>query len=477
MNKGYFRFLFRSNRISLLFFAVLYALISFTSLISQNKFSSALLSGYVMSLILACVLPVYLFSWVHNRKRVDLFASLPYSRKNILFSSLAMAVLVPIVYFLVIGAVLSLMDRSHTLWPMYGTLMGHLIFYTVCIVLFHTAVYLIANNMLDGIILLVSYTLMPVLITYSVMFFLEAMSPLSFSGTADIYQFFPLPSAIMDAVRTGSRFASEDYYGSTYSVSLLKILPAAILSAWSLIPDFVHRKMERAEQLSAGFFAYPFVINVYAAGVMLAICVSFHTDSNAVILILMALFAVYMIAQFIYRRSIRPTVKMILNFVICLAACACMTFITWKTECFHTADHIAPRDRYLQFTYYGSIKENDGNNVSFSLLIDRNDSDQKEVLDLLNSYTDEITDAFYHSSQSQNNSYHDMTINASNKNDDETMRTVYNSFACGRLLSTDELEKISQYTDVTVDYYDESGNLQQEIPLNQFLKENKNEKS
>ncbi|MEE8793252.1 MAG: hypothetical protein SOI52_07335, partial [Erysipelotrichaceae bacterium] len=117
------------------------------------------------------------------------------------------------------------------------------------------------------------------------------------------------------------------------------------------------------------------------------------------------------------------------------------------------------------------------NNVSFSLLIDRNDSDQKEVLDLLSSYTDEITDAFYHSSQSQSDSYHNMTINASNKNDDETMRTVYNCFACGRLLSTDELEKISQYTDVTVDYYDESEDLQQEIPLRQFLKENEHEKS
>ena len=481
MRKSYFRHLVKNNRIALVFFAILYGLIVFSTGISED-YESTLMTAYALSMILAFVLPVYLLRWVHSRKSADIYASLPISRKEMLAATLLFSFLVPTVCFLVFGGLVSLIGFSSAKISTYALLLAHTAFSTLCIILFNAACWLAANNSIDGIILLGSYTLMPVMIAVCLSSFLSSVSPVIFSRPGKLYLLSPLFASIHNA-DTIVHLNDPDYFNYGYdgiSVWPLGIIMAviAVIAALTLKKNFIDRKMERAEQLSDRFFAYPFVIGVYTAFILLMLCADIFS-SSITLLIILAVFAVYMISQFVYRRQLKPTVKMILSFVVCLAVCLGVSAVTWYSECFHAADHIAASQRYLIYDYDSTLDEEGNVMCSFELVLDQNDEDQEEAASLMNDLQKKMTAAYYDrdnaGTETDLNSYQTLQIDTADTEEDYSKgnyRTVYSASASlSDVLDQEDLAKISRYTDVTIGTYDEDTGAYEEMSLTDYLKE------
>jgi hypothetical protein len=439
------------------------------------------MGAYAMSMMLAFVLPIYLLRWVHSRKSADIYAALPFSRRTMLLSTLLLSFLVPTLYFLCFGGLYALIAFNRPVVYTYMTLLAHTAFSVLCIILFNTAVWLAANNSVDGIILLGAYTLMPVMLSICLSRFLRSMSPVMFSKPDSLYLLSPVFSSFYNTDRI-IHMHDPSYSGTSAPISwklYLWMALIAVIAALTLRKNFIGRKMERAEQLSDGFFAYPFVIGVYTAFILLMLCADIFTN-NITLFMILAVFAVYMISQFIYRRQLKPTMKMILSFVLCLAVCLGTSAVTWYSECFHAADHLTPDRRYVAYNYDSSLDREGMVNCTFTLTIDRQDAGQQEAAALMNSLQAKMTDAFYGEDAEETDSdgvirsYQSLLITTADTEEDfmqgnyTTLYSAYIDTSAG--LDQEDLKMISRYTDVTVYVTDEDTFEYEELSYDDYLK-------
>lgn len=94
MNMNYFKYLFRSRRIPLIFIAVIYAGIctAVSSTSNNNGLIIGMETNIVIALILTFIVPPILFRSLHSRRSSDQLLALPMSRKELLVTSLTAGV-------------------------------------------------------------------------------------------------------------------------------------------------------------------------------------------------------------------------------------------------------------------------------------------------------------------------------------------------------------------------------------------------
>ena len=164
MRKSFITYLFKNRKIAILFFGILYfALVSLTAIrgfTQVDDFYSRIMIGFLISSGITMALPVIQFAFVHQKKSVDAYFSLPYSRKEILHTNLFFIWLIAFGYFLIAILfnslfVLGKLNLLHFLGLLVvaGILLA-------CLTLSHSVIYLLANNIFDGIVMLGAYAVL-----------------------------------------------------------------------------------------------------------------------------------------------------------------------------------------------------------------------------------------------------------------------------------------------------------------------------
>lgn len=490
MRKDYFAYLMKSRKTAFVFFFAVYFAAGVSPLV-LNRYtgmSECLEICWILSIAISFVLPLFEFSFVHKRKTVDQYFSLPIDRKDMLISELLFMVLMATGYFVVTSLVIFAINGTINGLPEFLILELYSIVSIAILLIIHTAIYLFANNIFDGVVILGAYTFLFLLIDVTLAF---GVSLLSAGGLNDEMMSVALNFSAAGLIGTnGICFIEHINSASLYMPAIETIvLPLFYcgIALYCLKKNFIERKAERAEQLSDAFPAYPFIITAYTSGVIFVLCCAMISGNGYGILYWILLFFIYVAAEFIYLRKIQITKTLIIRFALIAMICCTAAFTGWNTHGFGLADsYNILAGNQLAYSYYEQVNPDDlsdwvltsGNSegiesgnyveVSFFIGIPLDQRDRyEEVIQVLEKNRERAIDDFYSRSKTNVNGYFTITNYRVNHNDEELLQS--RGYQPSVLFTEDELKIIDQYTDVTVTVYEDG--LGVEMPLQQYLKE------
>ena len=483
MNRKYLKYLIRERKVVLVFFFVLYLGISLVPFLDggdifggnqlRDSVKSSLKIAMFLSTGLTFVLPVLTFAFVHRRKSADVYFALPISRSGQLAIGLLFCFGVSYAYFLFTACAGSLIGHSVISVAFVAKIVLYAGLILAVMTVFNTALFLLANNLFDGIVLLLTYTILP----WFAMAIENGWMEMMVAGKSSIENtrlilFSPVGMLWSNFENLASRILPEETLNFSWLYLIVPILYAG-LALLLLRRHFVSRKTERAEQVSDDPMAYPAAIHICTFLVLLPISAMAVSDSfRGAVLYYILILAAYVISMFVYRRKIRVELRTVLTFfcmaLLSFAICAA----AWKTRGFGMADRYDEGQgeelvyEYYARTYGGKLdhtlegrdewNEDDVRDVSFTLSVPHSEKERyAEVLDLMSAYRKEQIDAYY--SRGASDSFGGFSV----YNREGIHSDLYdgwmamNYFHYGiksRLLSEAELVEISRYADVMVSY-------------------------
>ena len=161
MSKSYFKYLYQSKKILWNFLTLVFFAISFTPVLSDMEDGVLRLKTIVtvalsLSLILCFVLPAILFSVYQRRRSSDQYFALPLSRRTILVSTIGFAWFFVLMNWLGVTVLAHILMNAGFLqkWPLLILYMALAI---GVLLLVNSLVFLVANNVFDGIIMTIAY--------------------------------------------------------------------------------------------------------------------------------------------------------------------------------------------------------------------------------------------------------------------------------------------------------------------------------
>ena len=333
MNKDYLLYQFKSRRYLLIFLLLIQILAAILPFLftGMSKYTISLLASgfsYGILLIAICVLTPFFFNFVHSKKSVDTYFSLPLSRKSLLISTLLFEISAVYVPWLIANIIIAFLSIGIGGFSPGGfiLMLTYALMITTALAVFCAAIDLLANNAIDGIIMIGGYFLLPLFLLLAANAFADIFvvgyNPFNF----EIFGYLSLPFMACNAYFEMLNITWSSNYGSAFNVPYLDIIIIFIhllVFAFVLYREFTTRAVERAEQNSDNLLAYPFLIYAYSF-IFLFIFTSstvFQQDFMAISSIAVSLFVYFfvfiffMVAHFVYRRKIYINLKMVSFFV------------------------------------------------------------------------------------------------------------------------------------------------------------------
>lgn len=504
INKKYLRFLFHRFRIALLFFLLLYLFLLFLTVRTDSQYdlytsASEIFSYYAwvpVDVSIACtyLLPLFLFSYVHRLKSVDVYFALPFSRTQQLWTTVFFAFLVSACFFFLGTIMIFGMLNPPFSWLVIVEECLMALFGLLVLVCLNSSLYLLANNVADGVIMVLFYTLLPLFLNLVVNTFCSDM--VIFNGSNEI----------LSLDRTG-KYLTPVYMAAANTIALVDFRSDHLSFHWSYLVSlavflgvclrvlkvqYVDRKTERAEHVSDGFFAYPFLIGCYTVLVLMLCSLSLLNTSEGDIFPLtyfVIVFGIYTVAQFIYRRKITFRLKPNLFFAISLILSVILCVSGFRTHLFGIGDKMPQiKADTVQYSYEAYVSPDDLGEpgtymtdgqqlalVSFDLPVQK-DSSEEYLLPLLEQYYQKNAQAYYDRAD-QTYSYgmffkatgvsRKVTENGSSASSYSDTQNW--SFTPYYAMSVEDLKTVSQYTTVKV-YPDEQSS--EYYTLDQYLQMN-----
>ena len=482
MNKSYFRFLVRYHRVPLVFFFIFYMTIALSSFMTgpslyapdhgmNSILSSTFTACMVMSVLLTFGIPIYLFTWMHTKKSCDVYGALPYTRKEMLITSMTAAFLVCFGFFFLGTIIPAIIGLAHGELYLSGYLiaLAEMALGSAVLLLFNTGLYLVANNALDGVVMLGAYHFLPVMIMLTAgNVFSSLVAGLSTPDLEKISWLSPVyttgslvGSAISDALPGNLNVLGQD----SLLPRTLILIGFLLVSILLLKANYLDRRLERAEQLSDNTLAYPLVIRIYTALCLLILAAgTFRGDVEFMMFIL--IFAAFLVSQFVYRRTIRPSWKMIIQFLILTASAFAIAGIGWQTKGFFMAERPIDYSNAQSISYYTWNDDDEGSvTLEIDLKVDDSDTKAAEMLDKLRQKS---IDEFYGGREEQEDdlenqfsSYGTLSIET-----DEGSWTY--DINAADALSIDDLCTLAKYGTLSIDQYSYSSGMEKELTLDEY---------
>ena len=464
MSKDYFKYLVRNRKLLIGFFFVLYLVISlflFRIGRGQEVFCSITMTSMILSLGMTFVLPVLLFSFAQRRSSADVYFALPVSRKQMRLTSLLFAFVLCYGYFLITTLIAWMFCGIGAVRLLHLALI--LVFFAfVCAAMLtiNSFLYLIGNNIPDGIIILAAYTMFPLfaavaedlIVTNIIAGNMILVNPAKAWILSPISVYVINCSALLN-------FRLADFNLPYFMAGVLY----ALIGWFGLKKEFDARKSERAEHISDHPLAYKTIINCYAAlfSLLFASSLVHYPEAEYVVAFVMLL-GCYIIATFLYQRKLKLDWKSLALFGAEVIISIAIMLIGWNTRGFGLADKIPlSQGDTLTYEYYLMADQNDlgrGNDmtmnaheayVGFTLAVPTSRIDEhQEVIDLLESYRKKAIDNYYAHKEQEYSGYL-RTMNSQKGN--SIAEYTYPTFAP---ISEEDLRTISKYTDVTVSCYE-----------------------
>jgi hypothetical protein len=343
-SKEYFNYLMRSKKYLLLFIG----LITILNLLGNKEPSLSMIISSMIAIVTAYGMPLIVFYFVHDRKAADTFFSIPVSRNAVLYSSLLFCIVCTAVPYLISAVIFGLSKSFDVLLILSYVVIGLLI---ICaLVIFNTMIYLLANNAIDGVIMLGAYTVLPLSVFICINSFLLSFVcgvvdiPLEFLGYCS-----PLYMFVSAALKYGDK--QSDLISAIFSLLI------SVAGLFVLKKQFVERQVERASTTSDGFFTYPFIIAVYVMLSLISFASFFSYDYSSLFrylsdyfFVYLLLFAVFVAAHFIYRRKLYFDYRLPAYFITAMAVSLIFAFAARGSRGFGISESYVKNDRYAFYT-------------------------------------------------------------------------------------------------------------------------------
>ncbi len=465
MSKKYLSYLIESKKVVLIFFGIIFFALTMTPLITDagsDWLYTSFHFAFVYGTVLTYVLPILHYNFVHSRKSVDMYFSIPVERKKMAITTILMEFVYIFGLFFLITTIAALIYSSNGLsWKMFLFVQLHAALTYFALLAFHSALFLIANNTFDGIVMIFVYTLLPFVIELtlsSVGNILTASNYYELGVDQYVYCLSPIWIGFANLTPLATAVTNEPWsqFVGYYEISLCVI---AVISCYLIDLNFVKRKAERAEQISDHPLSYPFIVHLYLLlGLLFVGAEAVQIDHYSTVILYLIGFMIYVISMFVYRRKIAINVKVIARFAGMMIATLAICFIGWKSRGFGIAYQFTiPKEGNIVYSYSGHLDENTDDydffyfdaEIQFDLSIPVTEIDQyQEVYDILNQYRIDCIDEYYDGVGSVQ--YSILNINFRNSN-----QYVTRSYSNTLRLTDEELLTISKYTDVWISVYEE----------------------
>lgn len=449
-SKEYFIYLLKSKKYLLLFIG----LITILNLLGNKESSLSMIISCLIALVSAYGMPLIVFYFVHDKKAVDTFFSIPVSRKALLYSSLLFCIVCTAVPYLISAVVFGLSKSFDALLILSYVLIVTLM--TICaLVIFNTMIYLLANNAIDGVIMLGAYTVLPLSVLICINSFLLSFVcgvidiPLEFLGYCS-----PLYMFVSAALKYGDKM--PDFISAIFSLLI------SVAGLFVLKKQFVEREVERASTTSDGFFTYPFIIAVYVMLSLISIASFFSYQYSSLFkylsdyfFVYLLLFAVFVAAHFIYRRKLYFDYRLPTYFIVAMVLSLVFAFAARGSRGFGISESYTKNDRRAYYTInewceyntetYRYLNEQLGSGVTYiSIYIDAGNENgnielEEESAAIFDMLREEAISLYY----SDYEAYHESDIsnmNVSSKNGSRTNNYFYQI----RSLTLDELKTLAR---------------------------------
>ena len=350
-SKEYFTYLFKSKKYLLIFIL----LISFLNAVgSYNDEIGLIIQGF-LCVVLTYLIPCNVFSYVHDKKAVDTYFSIPVSRKAMLITGILFCIIVAYVPFVVTFSFFAVIEEIGIV--NYALALIKILLVAFTLVVFNTSLYLIGNNIFDGVVMIGAYTVLPAILFTALEIFAD--SYIAGRGFDMSFVAYLSPVAI-----------STDLFFDILDASMFKIHNIAalilylVVFAYLLYKEYVDREVERASTPSTKIYSYPLVIYLYVFLILFMISSSFNYGyssfsnfmSNMFIVYLM-LFVVYVVAYFVYKRKLYFSYKLPLVFILAAMLTIGFAGVARKTKGFGLAQVYDHNDRFGQYILYSYMEE------------------------------------------------------------------------------------------------------------------------
>ncbi len=485
MNKKYLNYLIKNRKVLILFFLAVYLCVCLTWNLSAAGtaapgygYYSAAKAAIAISIVLCYALPVLHFSYVHQRSSADLYFALPVSRKEQRITTLVFAFKISFGYFLI---------TIVAAWLLFGIGIvpaGRVLecicfaaFLIITLLSFNTMLYLLANNLLDGIVTMAAYTMFPVVGSMAESII---VSNIVAGGTPAVKDgVFVFLSPVLMLVRNFAATVSMNgWLFQQFNIPYLILSAAYLVLSWLVVrKQFDERQSERAGQISDHPLTYPTIINLYAV-IFLLVFGSYLVIEPGPELIVMYIFLLvcYVAGSFLYRRKLKVDAKMIGTYVLEAVLCAGLMFIGWKTQGFGAARaYSLTESRQIVYQYNMQAERDDLGKgtlsdqnvyVTFSIGVDTDkNSGNEEFKKLMEDYRSKAIDEFYSGNEPQYAGSFQVYMTNDNRSHYENSY-FYNPSVP---FTEEELKQISKYGNVEVYVYDEDFEEERYL-LNDYLK-------
>ena len=249
MSKNYFRYLLRIYRYLIVFFFAVYLSVTLLYALpngSGTGFYDVAASAGVLSVCACYALPVVLFSFVHHRSSSDVYFALPISRRQQRHTILAFAFAVNYIFFaaaVLLGFVLY--GIGHVRLLSLAAVLGYGAFMYLALLVINSALYLLGNNVLDGIVILAAYTFF-----FFPSFIAESVIVERMVAGANTFLEAPVSMCLSPIVVLASNYAaltSTHFAGGEFRVLYFLLGMLYALIGWlGLRHEFDERQSERA---------------------------------------------------------------------------------------------------------------------------------------------------------------------------------------------------------------------------------------
>ena len=424
LNKNYISYLIKSKKYLLIALCIVQAILAFSNfgkpLNEYTLLSNTTMLSYGLGAIVAFVLPLVIFSYVHNKKAVDTYYSLNISRKSLLFTGLVYCFILAFLPFLVsalitfVGYLFAGLIGKYALILLVTILVAFICY--ILVIVFNTFVYLLANTIFDGVIILLAYYLLPLLLFLMGVNFQETfLIGVYINSTLEniLVYFSPIALTVL------SFMYANIFNNLAYIKYLVVGIVYIIFFAFFLFKTFNNRKVERAGNYSDNFFAYPFVIGAYTIVCLFIIACIYRnmlSDFSFIILYIL-LFLGYLIGNFIYKRTFKLSKLQIGLFCMGVVLSLLFNVVCDKTQGFGLSYNYRFEYGKMSYYYYSeTLMKDDKNAKDFYDFLDSvkglEDSDlpnseygiyftlytnpsSKTITDLMENYRKEAIELYY----------------------------------------------------------------------------------
>jgi len=319
LNKNYFNFLNKSNNnfnyIILVFSLMLMPLLSLVASGEVLKFNIALVFYLVITIILSIFTLLYNFRFLYSKRSLDTYYQLPLTKQELIVTtfifSLYQTLVLPTLMFLMANLIYLIKGVD------LETHLIAIILITIVLITFsqiiNLGIILIANTLMDAIIMLAAY-LGLLLFIIPGFFYYSELSIITGGYLNSVFNGFSPYWYLVKLVILISRHSFREIICFKEIIGFLVILICLLLAIYSIIKNGFLRNGEKAEQISSAIYGYPFISVIYAF-ILITIIID-SSSINETIMAVLLVFIPYVAAYQIYRRRIGMSMRALITFVI-----------------------------------------------------------------------------------------------------------------------------------------------------------------